>query len=271
MGQPPLWAVHLFKDFLTSSGHFPMRNNPHRPVLFTAAALLLLLLAACIPTTMSALPVQATPSAPATPSVAPPSPTPSVEDLIALIAASDPQARAYDPHSTAYAKFPDALDQLAGMGAGAVDAASYLAHAISFPRQDSYLAAQALMALGPDITATTTGLLLDNLADQRVEVRFASLILLSTIGSRAACAVERIAPLLWDPDAHVRTAAAYALESLTGEDLILEMDRLPTDTLSADSIPADIPEGTAVGAARDWWSQKGSKVNWHPVYGICDP
>ncbi len=48
-------------------------------------------------------------------------------------------------------------------GRGAVDAASYMAHAISFPRPDSYLAAQALTELGPEITATTIGILLDNL------------------------------------------------------------------------------------------------------------
>lgn len=196
----------------------------------------------------------------------------TVQDLIEIIYASDPDLPQYDPGSSDYAEFPDALKQLSGMGEGAIDAASQLAVAITYPRQDAYLAAQTLLALGPDITATTIPVLIDNLHNQRPEVRTYSIVLLGSVGSRGSCAVGDVAPLLWDSDPHVRSSAALALEKITGRDLIPgEYEIAISPSFLANSISADTPEGKVVGPARDWWNQNGSKINWHPSYGICDP
>lgn len=198
--------------------------------------------------------------------------TQSVDELIKIIYASDPALPQYDINSVAYAEFPDALKQLSSMGLGAIDAASHLGVAITFPRQDSYLAAQTLLALGPDITATTLPNLRDNLQSQKPEARMYSAILMGSIGKQASCAVGDLAPLLWDSDPRVRTAAAFALEKTTEQDLISnEYELAVTPSLLANSIMADTPEGKIVGTARAWWAQQGSKVNWHPRYDICDP
>ena len=188
-----------------------------------------------------------------------------------ILYASDPSLPQYNPNSAAYAEFPSVINQIAGMGADAVDAADDLAVAIRFPRPDSYLAAQALLKLGSDITATTIPLLMDNLAG-KPETRLYSVILLGSVGKRASCAVGKTAPLLWDPDPLVRSAAALALEKITGQDLVAgEYEVQITPSFIASSISADTPEGRVVEKARDWWTEQGSKVNWHPRYGICDP
>ena len=195
----------------------------------------------------------------------------TVDELITIIYASDPDLRQYDPQSTPYAEFPDALKQLSAMGPEAVDAASHIAHAISFPRPDSNLAAQTLISLGPDITATTLGILIDNLRSQRPQARLYSTIVLGTVGGKASCAVGHIGPLLWDADPYVRYAAADALEKITGKDLLPGNAQITPHPLSTQSLFTDTPEGKFVGDARRWWTTEGSKVNWHPRYGLCDP
>jgi hypothetical protein len=200
------------------------------------------------------------------------SPTPSADALSEIIWASDPSLPQYDPKSSAFSEFPNAVKQISDMGDNAIDAADDLAVAIRFPRQDSYLAAQALLKLGFDITATTISLLIDNLRDEKSETRIYSVILLGSVGKRASCAVGNIAPLLWDSDSFVRSATALALEKITEQDLIESDYEVPIiPSFLADSLSADRPEGKVVEKARKWWNEQGSHVNWHPSYGICDP
>jgi hypothetical protein len=142
------------------------------------------------------------------------SPSPSTDALSMILYGSDPGLPQYDPDSAAYSEFPNVVKQISDLGADAVDVADDLAVAIRFPRPDSYLAAQALLKLRADITATTIPLLIDNL-HEKPEARFYSLILLDSVGERASCAVGKVAPLLWDPDPLVRSAATLTLEKLT--------------------------------------------------------
>lgn len=229
------------------------------------------LLAACTPA--EGTPPPSTPTSSELPTVAEwsSSPTPSADALSMILYASDPTLPQYDPDSAAYAEFPSVIKQISELGTDAVDAADDLAVAIRFPRPDSYLAAQALLKLGPGITATTIPLLLDNL-HAKPEARLYSAILLGSVGKRASCAVGKVAPLLWDSDPLVRSAAALALEKLTGQDLVSGgYEVLITPSFLANSITADLPEGKLAEKARNWWNEAGSKVNWHPRYGICDP
>ena len=200
----------------------------------------------------------------------------TLDDLRAIIDASNPESPQYDPKSVAYAEFPEAVKQLSTMS-NAVDAAGDLAGAINFPRQDSYLAAQTLIALGSDITSTTIVTLFDNLGsiklpNRKPEALIYSIILLSSTGSRASCAVGNIGPLLWHSDPKVRSAAAFALEKITEQDLVARQYEIEiTPSFLANSISADVPEGSITKTARQWWNERGSKINWHPSYGICDP
>jgi hypothetical protein len=197
---------------------------------------------------------------------------------MAIITASDPELPEYDStlprydiKSPAFAKFPDAVKQLSGMGQEATAAASHLAHAIAFPRQDSYLAAQALLTLGPTITGNTIPTLLNNLQSQKTEARAYSLILLGSVGIQASCTMEEIAPLLWDSEPSVRSAAALAMEKIIGHDLVSsEYEIVITPSFQASSIMADAPEGRITGIARTWWTKQGSKINWHTSYSLCD-
>ena len=241
-----------------------------KPIKFV---FVLLLLTSCTPITTTGQPSPATeivlPAATKTSDLQ--LSTQTVGDLRTIIYASNPESPQYDPKSSAYAEFPDAVHQLS-MSPNAVDAAGDLAIAITFPRQDAYLAAQTLIALGPDITSTTIVDLHWILHNQKPEARIYSAILLSTTGDSASCAVGDIGPLLWDPDSTVRTAAAFALEKITKQDLIAnQYEIVVTASFLANSIPADIPEGSIVGVARQWWNDQGSKINWHPSYGLCDP
>lgn len=198
--------------------------------------------------------------------------TPTVDELIKIIHVSNPDVQQYDPESSKYAAFPDALDQLSSMGAGGIDAVSDLAVAIRFPRSDSYLAAQTLLELGPELTKLGLPILIDNLRHGQPETRIYSVILIGSVGEAASCAVGEIAPLLWDSDPHVRSAAMLALEEITGRDLVpSEHKTLITPSFLAGSLPADSPEGQIVEEAREWWQEQGSKTDWHPAYGICDP
>lgn len=205
-----------------------------------------------------------------------PTQTPTIDGLRAIIYASNPESPQYDTKSIAYAKFPEAVKQLSTMS-NAVDAAGDLAGAINFPRQDSYLAAQALITLGTEITSTTIVTLFgnldsSNLHNQKPEALIYSIILLSSTGNRASCAVRNIGPLLWHSDPKIRSAAAFALEKITQQDLVASQYEIEiTPSFLANSIAADVPEGSIVKTARQWWNEKGSKINWHPSYGICDP
>ena len=237
-----------------------MKIKPLGPVLLAA-----LVLVACAPA-VTAVPTR----------TAGPTYTWTIDQIRDIIYASNPESPQYDPQSTAYASFPEAIEQLPAR-ADAVDAAGDLAIAITYPRPDSHLAAQVLLSLGADITSTTIVTLFGDLdpgglAGQKPDAIIDALILLSSTGSRATCAVGNIGPLLWQPDARVRSAAAFALEKITGKDLLADRYEFEiTPAFTADSISADEPEGSLSGTARQWWEQKGAKVKWHASYGFCDP
>jgi hypothetical protein len=236
--------------------------------------LIILLLGGCTPIlgTVSPPLSTGTPVTAATQTSVPAVPTRSAEQLSAIIWASDPTNPHYDPASAAYAEFPEVLTQLARMGLDAVDAADDLAVAIRYPRPDSYLAAQTILALGPEITTTLLPILIDNLRYQEPGVRIYSAILLGFAGRQASCSVGKLGLLLWDPEARVRTSTALALERVTGLDLVAGQFEIKiTPAFVADSVPPDSPEGKISGKARQWWSDQGSKINWHPSYGACDP
>jgi hypothetical protein len=200
-----------------------------------------------------------------------PTPAPSTAELIQILYASDPDTSYYAPGSQEFAAFPQALQLLSDLGPGAIDAASLMAKAISFPRRDAYLAAEALLWLDPQITATAIPILLDNLHSPRADVRLYSVLVLASLGELASCAVADIAPLLWDPDPLVRSAAAVALDLITDEDLVRQSYRIIPLELDDLPFPGDQPEGEVTDPARAWWEESGSGFNWHPAYGICDP
>lgn len=182
-------------------------------------------------------------------------PKSSVEDLVQILYASDPDSTNYSVNSNEFAEFSQAIEQLSDMGTGAIDAASMIAKAISFPRRDSYLAAKALLSLGPDIASTTIPILLDNLNSQRSEVRAYSTFVLASIGGPASCAVAEISHLLWDTDMFVRAAAAIALDNITEVDLVEEYYKfIPEEHVNL-SMPGDDPEGYITNSARTWWEE----------------
>ncbi len=202
--------------------------------------------------------------------------TPTMDDLRHIIYASNPESPLYDSKSAIYAEFPEAIKRVS-KDSKAIDAAGDLAVAITYPRQDSYLAAQALISLGPEITSTTIVTLFSilnssNLHNLKPEAIIYSTILLSSTGNKASCAIGNIGPLLWNSDARVRSVAAFALERITGKDLVASQYEIQiTPSFIASSILADEPEGSITRTARQWWNEQGSKVKWHSSYGFCDP
>jgi hypothetical protein len=200
-------------------------------------------------------------------------PTVSVtfDDLIALLEISDPVSPTYNPGSPAYAEFPGTLEQLAAMNASSNNFASMLAYAMGFPRKDSILAAKALISLGPDWAATELPSMISYLTNQRADVRMYSAIVLSITGNHGSCSLGNIGPLLWDPDPYVRTSAALAIQGITGVVLVQNTYTITPSHLSSSPVEADTPGGKITGSARIWWTDHGSKVNWHPSYDLCDP
>lgn len=194
-----------------------------------------------------------------------------IDNLIAIIEVSDPTSPTYDPSSASYAQFPQALKQLAAVNASSNNAASMIAYAMGFPRPDSVLAADALISLGPVWAATDLPTLIAYLTNPRSDIRLYSLIVLSITGSNGSCSVGNIGPLLRDPDPYVRTAAAFAIQGITGQELVPKIYAITPEHLSANPVAADSPEGSIVGAARTWWDSEGSKTPWHPSYDLCDP
>jgi len=179
------------------------------------------------------------------------------DGIVATLEVSDPKSLTYNPNSSAFAAFPQAVRQLAARNAPENNGASMLAYALTFPRPDSYLAAQALITLGPDWTMTTAPILFDSLLDPRARVRLYALLALGTVGRQGACAVGHIGPLLWDPDPYVRSAAAQALSSITEKDLLPAGHEFTPQPLSESPVLADIPKGTIAGMAKKWWNDQG--------------
>jgi hypothetical protein len=194
----------------------------------------------------------------------------TVEDLIAIISVSDPASPLYESAPSEFAAFGEATDRLQAIGDDAAPAAPLLAHALAFPRRDSYAAARPLVALGP-LAASALPVLIGNLPHERPDVRSQSAYVLGTIGPLASCAVPQLAPLLWDTDPFVRTSAAAALDAITGQDLVGPSFELSLDPASAGSVFADEPPGSISGAAREWWIRVGSSAEWGPTHTVCDP
>ncbi len=200
------------------------------------------------------------------------------DNLRSIIYASNPESPQYDPSSAAYAEFPEAIRELTTLIRNSLaDNADDLAIASTFPRHDAYLATQALLSLGPDRTSTTIALLFSkldagNLHNLNPDAVVYSVILLGSTGKDARCAVGNIGPLLWSANSAVRSAAAITLERITEADLVASQYEIEiTPSFTANSVPADQPEGSVVAKARLWWKTNGSMVNWHPSYDLCDP
>jgi hypothetical protein len=194
----------------------------------------------------------------------------TVEERMAIIAASDPQSPRYDTDGESFAAFGEATVKLQALGSEASPAAPLLARALAFPRRDSYMAARPLVALGPH-AANALPILIENLTSGRPEVRALSAYVLGSVGAPASCAVPRLAPLLWDPDPFARTSVAAALEAITGEDLVELNVQLRSDPELAGSVLADEPEGVLSEVARNWWLQAGAAREWGAEYSACDP
>lgn len=256
-----------------------MKSN----IPLSSLVVLILLLSACKPVETITTPGVPVPTEVSTPTaiqpVTPPLPLPTstktvdetVDELINIIEVSDPATPRYDPGSAAYARFPEALKKLAMLNSSSNNAASMLAYAMGFPRQDSILAAQTLISLGPDWAATDLPTLIGYLQYQRPAVRMYSAIVLSTIGDKASCSLGELGPHLWDADPYVRTSAALAIQGITGMQLVAAAYLITPDKLVPSPVEADTPDGKIVGTARVWWTESGSKVNWHPSYDLCDP
>ncbi len=71
-----------------------------------------------------------------------------------------------------------------------MDAASHIAHAISYPRQGLNLATQTLISLSKDTKATILSILVENLHSQRPQARLYSTIVISTIGEVVLSAIS---------------------------------------------------------------------------------
>lgn len=163
--------------------------------------------------------------------------------------------------------FVFATSELAKMGPTAAPAAPALARALRYPRHDSYMAGKALVAIGPAAELAIPELI-QALGDDRSEVRLFAVFVLGTIGSSSNCAVPQLTPRLWDSDAGVRSAAAGALEAVTGVDLVSEVDELKPS--HPGSVFADEPEGSITGKARAWWTDEGQYLDWSGESDLCD-
>jgi HEAT repeat protein len=186
-----------------------------------------------------------------------PRPTPtatSLEQLIAIL---------QDPES---ADFWFATTELAEMGPAAAPAAKILAKALRYPRRDSYMAGIALVSMGP-AAGPAIPELVQALEDNRSGVRLFAAFILGTIGQSAKCAVPELALRLWDTDPWVRTAAAGALDAITGIDLVAEVYELVPSVPG--SVAGDEPEGYITGKARAWWIGEGQYMDWAGESDLC--
>ena len=159
--------------------------------------------------------------------------------------------------------FPSVVEELERRGQTASTAAPALAQAIAYDRHDSTMATRALIAIGPAAKIAIPDLL-KNLNNQRADVRLYSVFELGIIGESSLCAVPNIAPLLWDSDSEVRSAAASALDAIVGKDLVESTQEL--DPSLPGSVFLDKPEGNISGKAREGWLNMGRSSQW-PVEG----
>jgi len=184
---------------------------------------------------------------------------PSVERLVGILAASDPESPMYNPKSNESESFLFAITELAKLGPDAAPAAPILGRALRYSRHDSYMAATALTAIGADAKSAIPDLIIA-LQDDRADVRTCALFVLGAIGKPSTPTVPVIAPMLWDQDSFVRTAAAGALEEITEVDLVEDLYQL--DLAHVCSVFSDEPDGSITETARNWWVEDGQHVDW---------
>lgn len=185
-----------------------------------------------------------------------PTPLP-IEQLVAIIEASNPDAPGGADES---ADFGFATAELARWGPAAAPAAPVLAQALQYRRRDSYMAAFALVAIGPAAAPAVPELIVA-LGNEFSSVRECSAFVLGIIGNPSKQAVPALAKLLWDPDPFTRTAAAAAIDRITGIGL-LTSEGQDLDPANPCSVMADEPDGNITGKARTWWLEEGQYLDW---------
>ncbi len=168
--------------------------------------------------------------------------------------------------SDPYGLFWPITDELKNRGSLAAEAAPALAKALAYPRRDTFMAWEALINIGPE-AKTAIPFLLENLANERADIRAYSAIALASIGPSAKCAVPYLAPLLWDTDPQVPSSVAKALDSITGIDLVRTSDKF--DPAYPNQIVLDnsgstngVPDDPVSKIAKEWWLETGQQMIW---------
>jgi|GEM_PF-2430534 len=184
----------------------------------------------------------------------------SIEQLIEIVKASDPNSPGYEPGFEEVTTFGAATSELARRGPVAAPAAVVLGRALRYPRRDSYMAAKALAAIGPAAEPAIPELVIA-LQDSRALVRTCTASVLGVIGEPSRTAVPLLSQLLWDSDPFVRTAVAGAIERITRIDLVTE-PQYELDPNTPCSVAGDEPEGSITGRARTWWMEEGQYLDW---------
>lgn len=115
--------------------------------------------------------------------------------------------------------FPDVIRELETRGPAAAEAGPALARAMTYNRRDSIIASRPLITMG-STAKSAIPILLENLGNQREDVRLDSAFVLGIIGESSQCAVPDLASLLWDQEPGVRSASAAAIQAITGEALV---------------------------------------------------
>jgi len=162
--------------------------------------------------------------------------------------------------------FLEIISEFTRRGSSASEAAPALARALAYNRRDSIIACRPLVAMGW-AAHSAIPVLFENLSNERADVRLGSAFVLGTIGSASKCAVPKLGSLLWDSDSGVRSAAAAALQSITGAELVDPGYEL--DPTIPGSVFLDEPVGKVSANARSWWSATGKNTNW--LVDDCKP
>ena len=152
------------------------------------------------------------------------------------------------------------VDELEKRGPSAAAAAPVLAKSMAYNERGSYQASEALIAIGPSAQSAIP-YLVQNLNNNREEVRRHSIFVLGILGESSSCAVPKIALLLWDKEPYVRSVSAGALTEITNENLV-EFEDFRLDPALPGSVNPDEPEGSFTKIAREWWLNVGQNIIW---------
>jgi hypothetical protein len=177
----------------------------------------------------------------------------TTDELIQML---DRAGNANDPY---FHDFGEITKELGRRGETASQAAPALAKAIAYRRRDSGQAGKALIPMKQS-AANAIPTLLQNLSNERANVRLYSIFSLGFIGKPAECSVPNLGGMLWDKDHAVRSAAAAAIESITSIDLVWEEEQLDPELYGG--VFLDEPEGALTEKARVWWQEIGQDIKW---------